>query len=272
MKKLNSNTNMVLKHPGANDFETFETATVRQQVMIRQFDRSGIEHNLGECGPSGCQHDPCVEACHFATVHRRDAARKTGLPLLQCHSGPHYQVCIVHPLWEADAGALSTIRMAAAKQWLYRRLGQSTRHIRAVGIFEASLNVELNKSRYWAGELQIICCGLERNELKKLLRIESRYRTIRPRQRMLQIVDVGNLERQFMYAQKRFVERRIAYICKNGRQHRRHLPLNAKDQLEFDGWLNKLSSGGRNVCFGLSRRGHTFYLPDATSWGGADDN
>jgi hypothetical protein len=239
--------------------------------MLRQFDRNGIEHDLDACSPTDCSYPPCVEACHFVSVHRRVAALETGLPLLQRHPGPHYQVCIVHPLWEADEGELSTIGMVAAKQWLYRRLWQLKRHVWAIGIFEASLNIELNKNRYWAGELQLICCGLERDELKKALKIENRYREMRPRQRMLQISDVGNLERQFMYAQKRFVERRVAYICKNGRQHRRHLPLSDANQVEFDSWLNDLPSGGRNVCFGISRRGHTFFAPDATLQGGADE-
>ena len=129
-----------------------------------------------------------------------------------------------------------------------------------VGQFEVSLNINLDGERYWAGEIQLIASGSEREALVQAFSVEKKYRAKRPRQKMVEITEVGTMDRQFMYAQKRFFEQRVAYISKKtGRQDRNHLPLPENEWAEVDAWLLSLPLGTRAITYGCSRRGTTFF-------------
>jgi hypothetical protein len=71
----------------------------------------------------------------------------------------------------------------------------------------------------------------------------------------VQIKPIKALGRQLGYSLKRFAEQRIAYNDEQGRQNRRHLPLNSPDQAAFNLWLSDLKLGDRLFLYGCRRRG-----------------
>jgi hypothetical protein len=254
---------------GLPDFETRSDCVERQATMLRRFENITLPGSewraLAGCSAHHCaMGGGCVETCHYGTLHRRVAGLDTGLPLLAAHPGPMFAVTIVHPLWEAPVGRLAQVSIAAAAQWNRRRLaGLKISGLTAIGIFEVSLNRELNGDIYWAGEIQQIVAGATKAELRSAFQIADCYRETRPRQRMIEISGIDNLNRKFAYAQKRLVEERRAYISHaTGRQSRRHLPPLDKHWGEFDAWLLGLPLGGRTIVYGCGRRGTTFFAKE----------
>jgi len=212
---------------------------------------------LQKCTPDTCLSGKlCSEACHFAARRQRLKLVTQGHELLTEHPGPLASITIAHPTWEvAYDGDLGTISLKAAKQWLRRRLLKlDSPNLIAIGSFETSLNVELDKTRVWAGQFHLITAGATVDQLKAALAIGPRYK-LAPYAKPVQVKPIKALGRQLGYSLKRFAEQRIAYIDEQGRQNRRPLPLNSPDQAAFDHWLQTLKLGDRLFLFGCKRRG-----------------
>jgi hypothetical protein len=175
--------------------------------------------------------------------------------LLAQHPGPLASITIAHPTWEVTNDDLGTISLKAAKQWLRRRLLKvDSPNLLAIGSFETSLNLEVDGTRLWAGQFHLITAGASPEQLKKALALGPRYK-LPPYAKPVQIKPIKALGRQLGYSLKRFAEQRVAYDDDQGRQNRRHLPLNSPDQATFDLWLHSLRSGDRLFLFGCKRRG-----------------
>jgi hypothetical protein len=249
---------------GIPDFETRADCKERQRAMLARLSNTDVApslwRDLAACNAQHCALGDCVEACHFGTLHRRLAALDTGLPIMAAHSGPHWAVTVVHPLWQVPVGRLADINIAAAAQWNYRRLRNlAVPGLLAIGTFEVSLNRELDGELIWAGEIQQIVAGASDVDLRRAFQIENHYRDARPGQHLVDVRKFSNLNRKFAYGQKRLIEERRAYISKiTGRQARNHLPPAAKHWAEHDAWLLGLPLGARTVAFGCGRRGTTF--------------
>lgn len=250
-----------LKALGLHDFETAEDASRRQQIMVRALARSGapreLVRGLCQCTPDECGLRRCRDGCHHA--HRR--LRTTLIPqadtLLRRQPGPLLALTLVHPLWEvpyeAGPGAIS---IPAVKQHVKRRFMRLTartgKRPMAIGAFEVSLNRDLAGTKTWAGQVHLIVAGATRDELHAALGVRDRY-ALPAYAKPLVVEEVSNTARQQAYAVKRYAEQRIAYLSKNGRQARRHLPLDNRDQRAFDRWLCGLSLGERVILFGCKR-------------------
>lgn len=98
----------------------------------------------------------------------------------------------------------------------------------------------------------MIVAGATRDEIHRALAVSDRY-ALPLYAKPLVVEEVSNTARQQAYAIKRYAEQRIAYIAPNGRQARRHLPLDGGDQRTFDHWLCRLSLGERVILIGCKR-------------------
>ncbi|WP_426219963.1 hypothetical protein [Methylobacterium sp. NFXW15] len=138
------------------------------------------------------------------------------------------------------------------KRGFMRLTKRTGKRPKAVGAFEVCLNRDLNGTKTWAGQVHLIVAGATRDELHAALGVGTRY-YLPPYAKPLVIQEVSNTARQQAYALKRYAEQRIAYLGKNGRQARRHLPLDSSDQRIFDRWLCGLSLGERVILVGCKR-------------------
>lgn len=250
---------------GLHNFETGEDVVQRQQAMVRALARAdaplGLRRGLLSCMADICGLRRCRDGCH----HGQCGLRATLIPqadtLLRRQPGPLLAVTLVHPRWEVshEAGP-EAISIPAVKQHVKRGFMRLTKRTgqrpMAVGAFEVCLNRKLDGVKTWAGQVHLIVAGATRDELHAALGVGARYR-LSPYAKPLFIEDVSNTARQQAYALKRYAEQRIAYRGKNGRQARRHLPLDSGDQLTFDRWLCELSLGERVILVGCKRlNGH----------------
>jgi len=159
---------------------------------------------------------------------------------------------------------LATISVPAIRQWAYRKFRTIDEgRLIAAGSFEASVNLEVDGEKYWAGEIQMVVAGATKEQLRQAFRIEQRYRARRPGQRCVVILTCDSLGRSIGYALKRLVEERRAFISdRTGRQTRKHFPPKPQDFAEWDSFLLSLPSGDRTIAFGLRRRGQKFYASE----------
>jgi hypothetical protein len=253
-----------IRQLGLSDFESLNDCQLRQTEMLDRLEQKGYDA-LGrdfvtECSRDYCAADYCSEGCHFATRFRRIYGIYSAYKIFANHPGPFFDVSLVHPRWEKIPGTLETLNIAAARQWNYRRLRSlDATHVIAIGMFEVSLNRELDGSTHWGGEIHQVVAGAEKKDLSNAFKIEKRYREQRPSARLLVVTEAENLIRRIAYSQKRFVEERRAYIsASTSRQARRHLPPKAADWAEHDAWLLGLPLGARTIAFGCARRGYGF--------------
>jgi hypothetical protein len=245
---------------GLPDFETAEDCNRRQQIMIRALTRLGVKRKhlkrLQKCDAETCPSQKlCSEACHYGARRQRLRLIPQGQDLLAQHPGPLASVTIAHPTWEVTEDNLETLSLKAAKQWLRRRLLKvESPNLIAIGSFETCLNVEPDGPRLWAGQFHLIVAGATIEQLKEALALGPRYK-LAPYAKPVQVKAIKALGRQLGYSLKRFAEQRIAYVDDQGRQNRRHLPLNSPDQATFDLWLSGLKLGDRLFLYGCRRRG-----------------
>lgn len=246
---------------GLPDFETAADVARRQQTMVRGLARAGapakLKSALLACTADTCGLRRCRDGCHAGQRRLRETLIPQADKQLRRQPGPLQAVTFVHPLWEApyEAGP-GAISIPAVKQHVKRRfmrLAASTgARPMAVGAFEVCLNRDLEGVKTWAGQVHLIIAGATRDQLHGALAVGARYQ-LPPYAKPLVVEEVSNTARQQAYALKRYAEQRIAYLAANGRQARRHLPLDARDQRTFDRWLCKLSLGERVILFGCKR-------------------
>lgn len=246
---------------GLHDFETAEDASQRQQIMVRALARTGtsrgLVRGLGQCTPNECGLSRCRDGCHHGQRRLRTTLIPQADTLLRRQPGPLLALTLVHPLWEVpyEAGP-DAISTPAVKQHVKRGFMRLTERAgkrpTAVGAFEVSLNRDLAGTKAWAGQVHLIVAGATRDELHAALGVGDRY-TLPAYAKPLVVEEVSNTARQQAYAVKRYAEQRIAYLSKNGRQARRHLPLDSGDQRSFDHWLCGLSLGERVILVGCKR-------------------
>ncbi|MFY9291962.1 MAG: hypothetical protein WAP03_14875 [Methylorubrum rhodinum] len=246
---------------GLENFETIEDAARRQHTMIRLLARPGaplgLIDGLEKCTPDACGLRRCRDGCHLAQRAQRLKLIPQADTLLRSQPGSLFAVTLVHPRWEvpyeAGPGAIS---IPAVKQHVKRGfMGLTARTGKrpiAVGAFEVCLNRDLAGVKTWAGQVHLIAAGATRDELHAALGVGARYE-LPAYAKPLVVEDVSNTARQQAYALKRYAEQRIAYLAANGRQARRHLPLDARDQRRFDRWLCRLSLGERVILVGCKR-------------------
>ncbi|TXN26233.1 hypothetical protein FV232_02975 [Methylobacterium sp. WL30] len=246
---------------GLDNFENAADVARRQHAMVRALGRTevppGLIRRLGQCTPEACGLRRCRDGCH----HGQRGLRANLIPqadsLLRAQPGQLLAPTLVHPRWEAPyAAGPGAISIPAVKQHVKRgfmRLTASTgKRPMAVGAFEVSLNRDLAGVKTWAGQVHLIVTGATRDELHAALGVGDRY-PLPPYAKPLVVEDVSNTARQQAYALKRYAEQRIAYLGKNGRQARNHLPLDGCDQRTFDRWLCGLSLGERVILVGCKR-------------------
>lgn len=241
---------------GIPDFETRAQAQKRQELMLRRLSqtaRNGTLGGLEDCCAKHCAMEPCRDGCHFAARRLRLQLLPQAFTLLDGHGGLLKSVTMVHPGWAAsdDAGP-AACPMQAAKQWVRRRL-RAVNGLVSVGSWEVCLNLELDGTRHWAGQIHLVTGGASTAELKQALSVSRKH--VAAHAKPLKVQEVDNLGRQLGYAVKRFAEQRVAYIDGQGRKNRRHLPLKAADQARFDAWLCDLTVGERLFLVGCHRHG-----------------
>ncbi|MGC1576060.1 MAG: hypothetical protein WA813_08035, partial [Beijerinckiaceae bacterium] len=209
-----------------------------------------------------CYRDPCCGACHFAMRRHRLAMIPQACELFDDEEEKH-QVNIVHPSWAQPRKHLDGARPEAAKQWVRRRLEKLGRPIRAVGSFEVTLNVELDGTRHWAGEVVMIIAGARKEHIASVLKLRTRdKKRLQPHAKPIKFSSVKNLARQIGYANKRYLEQRIAYIDGQGRQNRKHWPLDVSDGDAADAWLAGMGIFDRDFHVGCGwRAGKLALLP-----------
>ncbi len=246
---------------GLDNFETAAAVAQRQQAMIRALARTnaprGLIRELGRCNPDTCGPRRCRDGCHEAQARLRAALIPQADLLVRAQPGPLRAVTLVHPLWEVpDVAGPGAISISAVKQHVKRGFMRLTARTGkrpiAVGAFEVCLNGELDGKKTWAGQVHLIVAGATRDELHAALGVGKHHR-LPPYAKPLVVEEVGNTVRQQAYALKRLAEQRVAYIGKNGRQERNHLPLDGHDQRRFDRWLCGLSLGARVILIGCKR-------------------
>ena len=248
---------------GIPDFETPKDCAKRQEKMIRRMAGTLDEkllRNLRRCTARECYQEPCSGVCHFAMRRHRLAIIQQACELFD-EEEEKYQVNIVHPSWTQPH--LDEARPEAAKQWVRRRLEKLGRPIRAVGSFEVTLNVELDGTRHWAGEVVMIIAGARKEHIASVLKLRTRdKKRLQPHAKPIKFSSVENFARQIGYANKRYLEQRIAYIDGQGRQNRKHWPLDVSDGDAADAWLAGMGIFDRDFHVGCGwRAGKLALLP-----------
>jgi hypothetical protein len=243
---------------GLPDFETWEQCEERQKQMARRFKNADElrprKLDWEECEPEACACSPCRDGCWFASRHDRYQMITEAHRLFTTQSTDLAFVTVAHPKWELPVGNLDQANINAARQWLYRRFKQLSTTVIAVGGFEASLNVNLDGTTYWAGHVHLVVAGSDKPSLRKALQIEKHHR-LRPFSRPVDVRDVDNLGRRVGYSLKRIAKRRVAYIDGQGRQNRNQCNLHSSEQREFDNWLLDLLIGDRTILIGCRAHG-----------------
>ncbi|MBK3403873.1 hypothetical protein H0176_24680 [Methylorubrum populi] len=246
---------------GLHNFETTADATARQQQLVRGLTRAGalggLIRGLAKCTPETCGLSRCRDGCHEGQRRLRAGLIPQADHLLRAQPGPLLSVTLVHPRWEvpyeAGPGAISIPAVKQhVKRGFMRLTAKSGKRPTAVGAFEVCLNRDADGTKTWAGQVHLIVAGATRDELHAALGVGKRH-PLPPYAKPLVVEDVSNTARQQAYALKRYAEQRIAYLAANGRQARRHLPLDARDQRRFDRWLCRLSLGERVILVGCKR-------------------
>ena len=248
---------------GLPDFERVADCLHRQHDMLRRLVACGwpdLVGNLAGCTIDFCAEPHCKEGCHLGSRRRRYETVTTAATLMEGCS-PYYEVTIVHPAWRQPVGHLRDMNINGMGQWNYRVLaGMGGDNIKAVGIREATLNRERDGTVHWAGEIQQIVAGASKLALKEAfgLAIPDHYR--RPYDKPVMVNEVPCLGRKLGYAQKHWVEQRVAYLDpRTGRQGRNHLPPKDQDWAEHDAWLLSLPLGARTIAYGCGRRGQKLF-------------
>jgi len=191
---------------GIPDFETPHDCAKRQEKMVTRLAaraKGRVLQRLAQCMASECDSEPCSGACHFAMRRHRLALIPAAHDLFQ-KRGRKHQVNIVHPSWRKRYKHLNRASPETAKQWVRRRLEKLDGKILAVGSFEVTLNVELDGTRHWAGEIVMIVAGATKRELKRVLELRpADKKRLQPQAKPMQILRVRDLGRQLGYANKR---------------------------------------------------------------------
>lgn len=238
---------------GLPEFETVDECVQRNRKMLRRLEKRGTARS-GYSRVRGSASAIDDRGCHRDGDWLASRRFRLGLipqahSLFSKHPGPTFFVTLAHPRWEIALGKLKDAKIAAAKQWMYRRLRRLEHPVIIVGSYEASISVELDDSIFWAGHFHFIIAGASEGQLKAALKIEKKYRK-RKYARPLAVDPIGNLAKRLGYSTKRIGKRGVAYIGKNGRQQRRKLPLSGQEQIEFDRWLLGIPAGSRTFLFG----------------------
>jgi hypothetical protein len=163
---------------GLEDFESLDDCLRRNKQMLARLQRAGMPSDLWQkfYGSAIERQERCFDGDWLASRGHRTVLIPQAYRLFRGHDGPLHFVTIVHPKWELPVGGLNDANVAAARQWLHRRLQRLPFPVIVVGGYEASLRVELNGVTYWAGHLHLVIAGADVDELKTILKIEKRYR------------------------------------------------------------------------------------------------
>lgn len=116
------------------------------------------------------------------------------------------------------------------------------------------MNVELDGTMSWSGEVHLIVAGASKEDLRAALSIEKRYRS-NPQEKLLRVEPINGLVRAIGYATKYYLGGRVAYIAKNDRQARNKTSLKRERLGELAAWHASLKSGERIILFGCRRNG-----------------
>jgi hypothetical protein len=257
----------VMETLGLPDFEKPSACDKRQRTLRAALGDSPegqiIADELALCSAKRCGRDACNDACFFAAGRRRRRLIPHAHRLLVQHDGPLHLVTVVHPNWQAQVSGLAGTGTRGPREWIKRRLNRlpNADDIIAIGQFERALNVELDTSMTWSGEVHIVVAGATREALREAFAIHRRYRRD-PQEKLLHVKEVDGLGRALGYCLKYFLARRVAYLMKNGRQGRRSMPLQREQLAELGAWHASLTSGGRIVLFGC-RRNNSVLAPVA---------
>ena len=245
---------------GLPDFEKPSACKKRQRALGAALgtlpDGQIVARDLALCSAKGCGRDACNDACHFAAGRRRRRLIPHGHRMLIQHDGPLHLVTVVHPNWQSPVGGLVGTGTRGPREWVKRRLNRlpNADNVIAVGQFERALNVELDGSMSWSGELHIVVAGATREALRDAFGIARRYRRD-PQEKLLHVKEIDGLGRALGYCLKYFLARRVAYITKHGRQGRRSMPLQREELAEISMWHASLKGGERIALFGCRRQG-----------------
>jgi hypothetical protein len=245
---------------GLPDFEKPSACEKRQGALCAALgtlpDGQIIASQLALCNAKGCGRDACNDACFFAAGRRRRRLIPHAHRLLVQHDGPLLLATIVHPTWQAPLAGLAGKGTRGPREWIKRRLNRlpNADDIIAVGQFERALNIELDGSMTWSGEVHIIVAGASREQLRAAFAIVRRYRRD-PQEKLLNVKEIDGLGRALGYSLKYFLGRRVAYVMDNGRRGRRSMPLQREQLAELGAWHASLKGGERIALFGCRRQG-----------------
>jgi hypothetical protein len=245
---------------GLPDFETPSACEKRQRALRAALGDSPegqiIARDLADCARDGCRRDACDDACYFAAARRRSRLIRHAHGLLVQHNGPLLLATIEHPNWEAPVGGLAGTGTQGPREWIKRRLESlfNAADVIAVGQFERALNVKLDGSSSWSGEVHVVVAGASKEQLRDAFGIARRYHRD-PQEKLHHVKAVHGLGRALGHALTYFLARRVAYITNTGRQGRRSMPLQREQLAELGAWHASLKSGERVVLFGCRRHG-----------------
>jgi hypothetical protein len=245
---------------GLPDFETAQQCERRQNSLRSSLGSSengmGSAQALASCSAKGCRLPVCIDACHYASRRRRRRYILRAYRLLSSLAGPLYLVTVVHLNWEASIGGLLGTGTRVPREFVKRRLSRlpNPQHVIAVGQFERALNVELDGSMSWSGEVHLVVGGATKEELRAAFNIDAQFRR-NPQEKLVKVKEVSGLGRALGYCLKYFLASRVAYVMNNGRQGRRSMPLKREYLAELGTWHASLKSGERFILFGCRRNG-----------------
>ena len=238
---------------GVPDFETRTQCAIRQHKMVGRLRRGRAQtetiDGLSQCSARACGMFECRDGCHYATRRLRHDLVPRAAQIFSAHEGPLWFVTIIYPEWSwPSTEPFDPERIQQAQRWTADRLNRlKVPNLLAVGAWEMCLNVELDGSRHWSGNVHLIIAGACHAALKEALAIEDAA-ALAPNTKPVVIQKVGKLGRQLAYSIKLFAEQRVAYIERD-RQNRRHLPLKPIDQLYYDRALCSLHIASRVLWF-----------------------
>ncbi len=245
---------------GLPDFETLKACEKRQDKLCSALssskDGKGFAQALASCSAKGCSLPVCNDACHYASRRGRKRNIREAYRLFSRLNGPLYLVTVVHPNWETAIGGLQGTGTRGPREFVKRRLSSlsNAKEVIAIGQFERALNIEIDGSMSWSGEVHFVVAGVSKEEVRAAFNIDAQFRRD-PQEKLVKVKEIDGLGRTLGYCVKFFLASRVAYIMRNGRQGRRSMPLKREYLAELGAWHASLKSGERIILFGCRRNG-----------------
>jgi hypothetical protein len=152
--------------------ETDDETARRQRDLLRRLEETfgpRTHEGLRDCGPDHCGLVRCSAGCCFSLRRRWLINVLAAVELFQGLPGPLYEVRIFSSGWQQALGELSTTDVAAAKQFVRRRIAART-NLQPIIIGQYKVGKDFDDDR-WIGEFHCVVAGMSKVDVRSTFRV-----------------------------------------------------------------------------------------------------